>query len=545
MDYRALFRLSPSPLMVMDAGYVIREVNAAYLAVTGRERATLVGRHVFDAFPLADDALEDAPLHQLQLSFERVFATGATDILPLLHYPVPRLGEGGEAIGFDDRYWSCTHVPLHDDEGRVYALLQQTEDVTALQRLRQQLDGDGGPQMQDEQTRVSCTVWRRAEQVQQLNALLDAESQHLRRLFAQAPGFLAVLRGEEQVIELVNDALMELVGPRTLLGRPFCAALPEVAERGFGDLLARVLRTSEPYVGRALSAELQREPGVPPSKVVVNLVCQPVIEADGHVSGIFIVGQDITVQHRAEAELLRYQERLEALVGERTAKLSELAGYLQRISEDERSRLARELHDELGSLLTAIKLDLSWVRRQLPEKGALHDKLMRTMSVLDEGILLKRRLIEDLRPSALLHLGLYEALQLLLDEHATRQQWRCVLDVEPDLPRLNDEAALALYRIAQEALHNASKHAKASTVTVALRSRDEWLEMSIKDNGRGCEPDDVRARPVGHHGLIGMEQRALAFGGELSLRSRSGHGCTVLARVPLARVARPSMPDED
>lgn len=536
MDYHALFLLTPSPLMVMDTELVIRDVNAAYLAATGRSRDTLIGWYIFDAFPTPED---DEAINAIAQSFHRALDSGQTDLVPLVHYPVPRYDAQGQQCGFDDRYWSCTHVPLHNAAGELTGLMQQTEDVTALQRLRQKAESVILAAEPEAMQALGGTVLRRAQQVQQINTLLDAESQHLRRLFAQAPGFLAVLRGPALTLELVNEAMVELVGDRMLLGRPFADALPELAERGFADVLAQVLATGEPYIGRGLTGQLQRHPEAPPTHIVVNLTCQPVIEADGHVSGIFVLGQDITVQHRAEAELARYREHLEALVLERTYKLSELAGYLQRVGEQERHRLARELHDELGSLLTAIKLDLSWVRRQLPEAApeALQEKLTRAMALLDDGISLKRRLIENLRPSALLHLGLLDALQLLLDDHGGRDN-NCefTLAAATELPRLNDDAALALYRIAQESLNNAAKYAHAASVTVRLAVDAGWLEMAVVDDGRGCDPDDVRSRPVGHHGLIGMEQRLLAFGGELRLISRLGSGCTVLARMPLDRV---------
>ncbi|XZG70834.1 PAS domain-containing protein [Chitinibacteraceae bacterium HSL-7] len=536
MDNRALFLHTPTPLMVMDTALVIRDVNQAYLKVTGRARDTVVGHYVFDAFPVAEGVPDESPQQTLMASFQRVLDTAETDVLPLLHYQIPRLDEAGAHVGFDDRYWSCTHVPLFDEAGALCAVLQQTEDVTALQRLKQQAEKTIVASEPETARVLGGTVLRRAQQVQQRNSLLDAELCHLRQLFAQAPGFMAVLRGVDLTVELVNDEMSALTGWRPLQGLPFFDALPELAGQGLESILREVWETGAPYVGRGLHTILNGVAGAAPRAVVVNLTCQPVIEDDGTISGIFLLGQDISEQLRAEDELARYRAHLEDLVLERTFKLSELAGHLQAVSERERHRLARELHDELGSLLTAIRLDLSWTLRKLRDDDEpLRERLNRAMGLLGEGITLKRRLIEDLRPSALIHLGLNEALQMLVDDHATRQSCQYRFDAEL-VPRVDDEAALALYRIAQEALNNAAKYANAASIAVQLKVEAGWVVMRVRDDGVGCDPSLVRSRPVGHHGWIGMEHRVLPFGGELAICSSAGAGCEITARLPLPRV---------
>ncbi|UXY15392.1 PAS domain-containing protein [Chitiniphilus purpureus] len=536
MDYQAFFDAAPAPLLVMDRDFVIIAANRAYLAVTGRPASTLIGRYLFEAYPCAPDALDDAAQRQLQRSLERVRDHGVGDVIPLLHYKILLYQEDDRPV-FDDRYWSCAHVPVHGPDGSVVQVIQLVEDITALQRLKLNRTATRHSALP---ATLSGQVLRRAEQMQQLNDLLNAESRHLRRLFAQAPGFMCVLRGPTHVFELTNEAFSRLVGARPLLGRPVREALAELRPRSLLDALDRVFATGQPFVARGLSARLRRNAkDGGPVQVFVDLVCQPVVEQDGHVSGIFVQGHDITEQKQIEDELARYREVLEQRVQERTHKLSELAGYLQRVSEDERHRLARELHDELGSLLTAIKLDLSWIKRQLTGAApAVLEKLVRALSLLDDGIAMKRRLIEDLRPSALRHLGLRDALAMLLDEQGARNGWQVQFDVGSGLLPPEDDAALALYRIAQEALTNVAKYAQATTLQVTLGTQDGWSVLTVRDDGVGFDPADLRARPIGHHGLIGMEQRVLAFGGEFKVRSQPGQGTAILARIP----ATPSMP---
>jgi signal transduction histidine kinase len=204
------------------------------------------------------------------------------------------------------------------------------------------------------------------------------------------------------------------------------------------------------------------------------------------------------------------------------------------VTEDEKTRLARELHDELGAILTAIKLDLHWVRMRVQNTHPeARDKLTRVMQHADQAIQIKRQLIEDLRPTVLLNLGLREAIVQLVEDVGARNQWDTSLDLPETLPRLNDPAAIALYRIVQESLTNASKYAKANQVSVTLACTTEQLLLTVCDDGRGLPPDFDAGSIAGHHGLLGMEQRVLALGGTMHVDSTPGHGVTIRIEVPM------------
>lgn len=239
----------------------------------------------------------------------------------------------------------------------------------------------------------------------------------------------------------------------------------------------------------------------------------------------------VTERERDMAE--EESQKLDRMVRERTRQLSDLAAHLQRVTEDEKTRLARELHDELGAILTATKMDLHWLRSRIhATEPAVSEKITRVMAHVDQGIQIKRRLIEDLRPTILLNLGLVEALSQLTEDVGTRNGWHTEVSLPDDMPKLTDDAAIALYRIVQESLTNASKYAHATTVSVALDVGDEGVRLRVRDNGRGFPADIERRRMVGHHGLLGMEQRAIALGGTLTIDSMPGGGVTIIVELP-------------
>ncbi len=229
-------------------------------------------------------------------------------------------------------------------------------------------------------------------------------------------------------------------------------------------------------------------------------------------------------QHDLRAE----RDRLEQEVRARTATLSELAAHLTQVREDERARLANELHDELGALLTTAKLDLARLRRRIDGlTGDTGDLFAHLQATLNEGIALKRRIIEDLRPSSLANLGLEPALEILTREFAQRSGLE--LEVHLVAPRLPAATELTVFRLVQEALTNVARHAQAQRVTIVLREIPHGVEVSVTDDGQGFRPLEGR---VGSHGLTGMRHRVELAGGQLEVESEPGRGTRVRARLP-------------
>ncbi len=230
---------------------------------------------------------------------------------------------------------------------------------------------------------------------------------------------------------------------------------------------------------------------------------------------------------RAERDLLEGQVAL------RTADLTELARHLEVAREDERSRLARELHDELGALLTAAKLDAARLKRQLmPMSAAAEEGLKHLNATLDQGIALKRNIIENLRPSSLSNLGLEAALDIQAKEFAKRTD--IGVRTELQAAALSDGAQITVYRLVQESFTNIAKYARATEVVVTLAPAEAAavpprVHISVRDNGVGFNPAAV-ARNA--YGLSGMRYRVEGQGGAMHITSAPGRGTTIAAWLP-------------
>lgn len=213
----------------------------------------------------------------------------------------------------------------------------------------------------------------------------------------------------------------------------------------------------------------------------------------------------------------------------------DLAARLQRAREAERAALARDLHDELGAILTAARLDVAWLAAQ-PSCQSPHiaARLLALRRVLGEGISLKRRLVEDLHPTVLTHLGFAAAIEQLIASHQERFGGRVRVDVDPTL-QLSGDAALALYRVAQESLTNVLNYSEAREVSLSVLRHRDRIELTVTDDGRGFDPDKVA---FGHHGLAGQRDRMLAVGGHFEVESTPGAGTRIRAFLPTAQPSR-------
>ena len=242
------------------------------------------------------------------------------------------------------------------------------------------------------------------------------------------------------------------------------------------------------------------------------------------------VGREQESERRVHLlQLHAERDRLDEEVNRRTEETVELARHMERVREDERARLARELHDELGGLLTAVKLDVARIRKRIHDETGNKQMLIEHLTQsLDAGIALKRRIIEDLRPSSLTNLGLKPTLLTQCAEFAQRAELAVETEVE-DL-RLPPEQSLAIYRLVQEALTNIAKYAAARHVRVVLRRLGDQIEVRVEDDGLGFDPS-IRAA-TGGHGLQGMRFRIRACDGDVMIRSAPGQGTTVRALLP-------------
>ena len=212
-----------------------------------------------------------------------------------------------------------------------------------------------------------------------------------------------------------------------------------------------------------------------------------------------------------------------------------LSRHLQSVREEEKASIARELHDELGSTLTALKMDLDRLTPLLPREGDARGQGTAMKEMIDGAVATTRRIVTDLRPSILDDLGLAVALRWQAGEYGKRSATKIVVETpEPDIP-IDRECALALFRIFQETLTNVIRHAKATEVVVRLSEADACYVLHIRDNGVGM-PDDALRKPTSH-GIRGMRERARQHGGDVSLSSAPGEGTTLVVTIPKPRSA--------
>ena len=231
---------------------------------------------------------------------------------------------------------------------------------------------------------------------------------------------------------------------------------------------------------------------------------------------------------REKHSLQRERDQLDLQVKERTANLAELATHLQNVREDERGHLARELHDELGALLTAAKLDVARLKSRLPPNlPEVLERLAHLTNTLNSGIALKRRIVEDLRPSSLSHLGLEASLEILGREFEERSGLSITTDLEH--VDLGGAAQLTVYRLVQESLTNISKYAEATQIVISLQNMGSYITIEVHDNGIGFDVDKVASNS---HGLSGMRHRVEAGGGRLNVTSEKGSGSRIHAVLP-------------
>ena len=235
--------------------------------------------------------------------------------------------------------------------------------------------------------------------------------------------------------------------------------------------------------------------------------------------------------HRKELEA--QAALLERQVVTRTEELSSLSSYLQSTTERDKSRLARDLHDELGGILTSAKIDIAWIEghSKMADPEVL-PRLKRLSETVDEAVHVKRRVVEDLRPSLLDHLGLGPALDWYVRETCNKAGLACNFKSLPDGEQVSPELAIAIYRLVQEGLTNILKHAQATQVDITLERQRNGYRLKLADNGVGIS--DFRADSLSH-GIAGMRQRARALGGRFALRTAPGEGTMIESYFPLPR----------
>ncbi|WCR42679.1 PAS domain-containing protein [Stutzerimonas stutzeri] len=502
-SFESLFRLSPNAYVLLDRDLVILDANAAYLALTGRRLEEIQGQRLHEAFAADPLSPETTRVQELLDSFARVLSRKAVDTLPVIRYSIARHTPLGPV--YEDRYWSATHTPILDEQGEVVAILQHTSDITELQAMKDSLKQVAGHQ----------PVQQLEQGVMSRARLLQSEGEQLRRLFAQAPGFVCFLRGPNHVYELVNDAYREVTGHRQLLGKAVREGLPEVVDQGLIDLLDEVYRTGRSYIGKRVSLFLKRQADREPEETILDFVLQPIIENEGNVTGIFVQGQDVTEQQRNETELQRYREHLEELVRERTQALEQSEAERQvaeqALQQAQRleavGKLTGGIAHDFNNMLQIIGGNLQLLRRSLGNDETAARRLNSAVSGVEKGARLASQLLafasrQPLLPRQVYLPDLLEQMHELLDG-ALGSAVQVDLDVvgRPwpvfvDVGNLQS-VVLNLAANARDAMAGRGRLVlrleNRSLNDEAVEQPGDYVLLSVIDQGSGMS-DEVRAR---------------------------------------------------
>lgn len=398
----------------------------------------------------------------------------------------------------------------------------------------------------------------------------EAERQRYQELFEQAPdGYLVT--DPAGVIQEANQAAAVLLdrAPEFLVGKPLALFVVEPGRRAFRTLLHRL-----PRLERVQDWDIDMRPTERPS-FPAALTVVAMHDCQGRVNGLRWLLRDVTLRKQAEAALRQAQETLEQRVAERTAalqqvnarlrlesaerqgaveqaqqaaqalrqsheQLRQLATSLQHAQEQERSRIARELHDDLAQMLTSLRLDVAWLSRHTATAPAAWrarlDAIATDIAALGEAV---RRIGTELRPTVLDNLGLSAALECHLKDVCARTGLTYALQVPRQELTLGPARSTAMFRIFQEAVTNVVRHAQASHVSVhLLQQSDAWL-LEVSDDGRGITSAQ-RTHPTAL-GLLGMRERAHLWGGEVAVLGQSGVGTTVSISLPCESLS-PGLP---
>jgi PAS domain S-box-containing protein len=351
-------------------------------------------------------------------------------------------------------------------------------------------------------------------------ALLESESRYRQLVENINEGI--VMQNKKSTITYANQRFLDMLGysEEEVVGKPITKFLA-------GGLLKKreVKDAYKADEAKKLSEiSWRRKDG---ERVFTILSPKSVYDEKGQHKGTVAVLTDITDRREVEKELHRSREQLR--------KLSQ---HLQAVRENESKRMAREIHDELGQQLTALKMDLSWLSSRINPGGKGAAKFLKKIdsmfALVDNTISSVQKISAQLRPGLLDDLGLVPAIEWLSQEFENQTKIRCNTRLFCELLNIDPDCSTAIFRISQEALTNVARHANATNVNISLKEADGALVLKIKDNGKGIDADDVFA--PGSLGLMGMRERARPFRGELAITGKPNKGTTLTVAFPIERV---------
>jgi PAS domain S-box-containing protein len=335
------------------------------------------------------------------------------------------------------------------------------------------------------------------------------------------------------LLELTQDSVfvIDIEGTVLFWSRGAEAMLGYTKNQAVGKNMHDLLQTEFPQPLEEIQAELMRvghwegdllKTAQDGRQIVVSSRWALQWAKRDHAPRVLVINSDITERKRNEESLVLQREQLRAL-----------AERLQWVREEDRKQVARDLHDQIGQILTAIKLDMTWMTRHLPESAVeVLARLQESILLIGDGVKAVRAICSGLRPGVLDDLGLAAAIEWQANDFATRNGITCQVSVPPVDLHLDGDRATATFRIFQECLTNILRHAQAKSVRIALYQQEESILLIVEDDGIGFHESGFSGT-LGSLGLLGMKERAQFCGGNVEISSSPGNGTTITVRVPL------------
>ena len=477
--------------------------NQGAQRIKGYRPEEIIGQH-FSIFYTPEDARGGRP----QRGLEQAAARG-------------RYKDEGWRVRKDgSRFWAEVVIaPVRDAAGNLLGFAKVTRDLTDRKRQEEEIA--------TAEERLEALVEERTAELVKANERLQAEILLPRRLdqlvllqlvLDRSP-IACVMNDTDFSITYWNPAAEQIFGfsKDEALGKlPYETFVPHTA-RAYVESVRE--RTAGGDTGANGASECVTRDG---RAIFCEWYNTPLKDSAGTFIGYLSMLQDVTERKRSEEQFRASSEQLRAL-----------AARLQSAREDERTYVAREIHDELGQTCTALKMDLVLLVQQLPKnRRRAHERAQSMVKLIDDMIHTLRRIASELRPGTLDDLGLLAAIEWQAQEFESRSGVKCHLALPRAEIALDSDRSTAIFRIFQETLTNVARHANATRVNVRLVGDAESLTLEVTDNGKGI--DETRASAHNSLGLLGMRERALLLGGEFNVAGVSGQGTTVTLRVPLA-----------
>lgn len=372
--------------------------------------------------------------------------------------------------------------PIFDNEGNYTGALAMYTDITDRIRLQEEL---------------------------------RKSAEYYRILFQQSPHPYQSLNADGCFID-VNDVWLETLGysKEDVINKWFGDFLHEDDQQRFAEQYRQFLDQGEIH---GLDFRMKRRTD---EYIDISFDGRVGKTETGTFDQAYCLWRDVSSERKAQMALLRSEDKLRALTN-----------YLQTAIENERAHLAREIHDEFGQLLTGLKIDLAWCRRNIQDKKKLIVRFEQMNSYIDAAIKISRRLSSELRPGLLDDLGLIPAMEWYIGEFQNRSDIRCHLNCPENEPGLHTQLKTTVFRIFQESLTNIARHAKATKAQISLRFEADFVRLEITDDGIGITINEINNNRS--LGLLGMQERAKQIGGSVEIVGNANQGTKVVACVPI------------